>query len=172
MSILYEKFKNMKVDTSWVGLAKEEDYGYFCTPVGADIIGWDNGIHYCLLEGLDEMVFAVNPDTCCDEYVYPLAKSFADFIGLVLACKGTNPLQQIILWDKQHYLDFMADPNEVEYAKSPEVATALSALQETLGIAPMAAPFEYVKAVQQDFDYRNIVFSDEYYDATGRERPE
>lgn len=171
MSVIYEKYRNMTLDTSWLGLAKEEDYHYFCTPVGAEIIGWDNGIHYCFIRGFDEMVFAVTPESSCDYHVYPLAKSFTDFIGLVLACNGANTLQQIILWDKQQFLAFMSDPNEMDYAKSLEVSTALAALQDGLGIAPMAEPFEYVKEVQQSFDYSTIVFRDEYYEITGREPP-
>ena len=89
MSNEYEKFQKLKVDTSCIGLAREENSKYFCTPIGATIIGWDNGIHYIFIKGFDEMVFAVNPDTVCDYYVYPLANNFSDFLSLVLATKGT-----------------------------------------------------------------------------------
>ena len=82
----------------------------FCTPIGAEIIGWDNGIHYCFIEGFGDMVFCVNPETCCDYFVYPIARNFCDFLGLILATGGTNTLQQIIWWDKKMFDDFVNHP--------------------------------------------------------------
>ena len=82
---LYSKLKALSIDASWIGLSIEEGPDYFCTPIGSTIIGWDNGIHYCFIEGFGEMVFCVNPETCCDYYVYPLANNFNDFLSLILA---------------------------------------------------------------------------------------
>lgn len=115
------------------------------------------------------MVFAVNPDTVCDYYVYPLANNFSDFLSLVLATKGTNTLQQIIQWDKQQYMDFSSSPDEVEYASSKKVIEALEAIR-SIGVLPMENPFEYVKKIQNSFQYSKIVFSDEFYDITGQEK--
>lgn len=169
--MLYSKYKKINVDTSWIGLAKETDRRYFCTPIGAEIIGWDNGIHYCFIKGFGDMVFAVNPDTGCDYYVYPLAKSFSDFLGLILTTKGTNILQQMILWDKQEYLDFINSPDEVEWASRKEVTEVINAISSALDIIPIVQPFEYVKEIQGEFDYSKIAFSDEFYDITGIEKP-
>lgn len=75
---VYEGFLNLNINTSFIGLEKRnEDINYFCTPVGAEIIGWEGvgGIHYCFIEGFKDTVFAVNPISCCDKYVYPLANS-------------------------------------------------------------------------------------------------
>lgn len=170
MSKEYEKFKELNIDTSCIGLAQEENPQYFCTPHGATIIGWDNGIHYSFINGFGEMVFAVNPDTCCEYYVYPLANNFSDFLSLVLATKGTNTLQQIIQWDKQQYMDFINSPDEVEYGSQKEVVNSLCAIL-SLGITPMEHPFEYVKTIQKEFNYNKILFNDEYYDVTGKEKP-
>ena len=169
MSNEYEKFQKLKVDTSCIGLAREENSKYFCTPIGATIICWDNGIHYIFIKGFDEMVFAVNPDTVCDYYVYPLATNFSDFLSLVLATKGTNTLQQIIQWDKQQYMDFSSSPDEVEYASSKKVIEALEAIR-SIGVLPMENPLKYVKKIQNSFQYSKIVFSDEFYDITGQEK--
>lgn len=172
MNELYERYKKLNIDGSYIGLEKGDDNGdYFCTPVGAKVIGWDNGIHYCFIDGFDEMIFCVNPDTCCDYYVYPLAKNFKDFIGLILATKNTNVMQQIILWDKQAYEDFINNPDNIEYEKSKEVITALDALR-TLEIAETKDPFTYIKNLQKDFPYDKIQFIDEYYDTLGLERPD
>lgn len=170
-SELYEKFQKLSVDTAWIGLAQEEDRLYFCTPIGATIIGWDNGIHYCVIEGFGEMIFTVHPESCCNYYVYPVAEKFSDFLCLVLATKGTNSLQQMILWDRRQYTDFISSPDEMAYASKQEVMDALNAIQ-AIGISPMEQPFEYVKQIQQQFDYSKIPFSNEYYDVTGREKPE
>ena len=72
MNMLYEKYKNLKIDGSWIGLESGGRMPCFCTPIGTEIIGWDNGIHYCFIEGFGDMVFCVNPETCCDYFVYPI----------------------------------------------------------------------------------------------------
>lgn len=78
---MYEKFCQLNIDGRLIGLEKrnmcEE---YFCTPKNVTIIGWENSIHYCFIRGYRDMVFAVNPETCVDQYVYPLAMNFKDFL--------------------------------------------------------------------------------------------
>lgn len=168
---LLQKYNSLKIHGEYIGLEKGSEVGdYFCTPVGAKVFAWDNGIHYCFIEGFGEMVFCVNPETCCDYYVYPLAKNFDDFLRLVLATKNTNVMQQIILWDKQRYLDFINSLDNVKYDNSAEVVTALNAIRTELGISEMENPFEYIKDVQKDFPYERIKFSDEFYDVTGIDR--
>lgn len=162
----YELFQALSIDTSCIGISKEINTPYFCTPIGAEIIGWDNGIHDCFIQGQGEMIFTVNPETCCDYYVYPIAKNFTDFLRLVLATHGTNTIQQIILWDKQQYTDFVNSPDEIEYSKSPPVKRALTAIQE-FGLSPMPNPYEYVTNIQKSYDYTQIPFSDNFYAATG-----
>ena len=86
----FQKYEKLNIDGTWINLEKGDTRGgYFCTPVGARVIGWENGIHYCFIRGFGEMVFAVNPDSCVEENVYPLAASFRDFLRLLLAC-GTR----------------------------------------------------------------------------------
>lgn len=170
MNNAYEKFKVLNIDTSAIGLSSENSPQYFCTPINSTIIGCDNSIHYIFIDGFGETVFAVNPETCCDFYVYPLAHNFSDFLSLILATKGTNTLQQIIQWDKSQYTSFINAPDEIEYASRKDVQIALTAIQ-SLGIRPMIQPFEYVKAIQKKFDYSKIPFNDDFYDITGNERP-
>ena len=171
MNPLYTKYKNLKIDGSWIGLELGTQTPYFCTPIGAEIIGWDNGIHYCFIKDFGDMVFCVNPETCCDYNVYPIARNFCDFLGLILATGNTNILQQIIWWDKKRFEDFVNSPEEQEWRVRPEVEGALSTIRKGTGIAPIDTPFEYVKAIQKDFDYSKIQYSDEYYEVTGIENP-
>ena len=45
---LYKKFKELNLDTSCLGLIPgSETSDYFCTPLGAKVIGWEgvDGIH-------------------------------------------------------------------------------------------------------------------------------
>lgn len=96
MENIFDKFKKLNLDTSPIGLSIELREPFFCTPIGAQIIGWDNGIHYCFIKGFKEIVFCVNPETCCNYYVYPLAKDFTDFLRLLLSLKTTNAIQQVV----------------------------------------------------------------------------
>ena len=45
----------------------------------------------------------------------------------------------------------------------------LQQLQYELGLLPADNPFEYVKAIQKDFDGSKIQYSNEYYEVTGME---
>ncbi len=172
MNELYQKYQKLNIDGSWIGLNVENNEPYFCTPIGAAIIGWDNGIHYCFIDGFGEMVFAVNPDTCCDYPVYPLAKNFLDFLRLIVAVHGTNLLQQIILWDRETYTSFLNDPNEVEWAARAEVVEVIDTIRKELAISPMGDPFGYVEELQKNFPYEKIPFSNEYYETLGLQHPD
>ena len=63
----YEAYKNKEFDLSAFGVNRcDDDYTYFCTPVGAEIIGCPgvDGIHYCMVAGFGELVFAISPMNC------------------------------------------------------------------------------------------------------------
>ena len=94
---LYEKFEQLDIGFSLLGLEQGDVHGgYFCTPVGAEVIGWEgvDGIHYCFVKGFGEMVFAVNPSNPAGKNVHPLARSFEDFLRLILACGGVAAAEQ------------------------------------------------------------------------------
>ena len=169
MKSWYEQYRELMLDGSWIGLEapNPNDAGpYFCTPVGAQIIGWDNGIHYCFLDGFGQM------EPCGEQYVYPLARDFRDFLRLILAVRNTNPLQQMIGWDKAQYLDFLCSEQALGEDSSKQASAVLDAISDKLGLTPMEQPFEYVKKIQQEFPYQNIVYSNEYYDTLGLSRPD
>lgn len=169
---LYTQFRHSGINTACLGLEQREMLEYYCTPVGADVIGWDwGGVHYCFIPGFGDIVFGVAPENYCGHKVFPIAKNFADFIGLLLATRNTNALLQIINWDKDQFLQYLSTPEEIAYTSGREVSDALSALHTTLGIDPISNPFDYVKALQQDFPYDQIPFSDEYYETTGEAKP-
>ena len=96
---LYEKFKNLHIDFSSLGLEQGGSRSdYFCTPKGAKVIGWEgvDGIHYCFVKGFGEVVFAVNPSNLPGDYVHPLARSFEDFLRLLMACKGLAAVAAVV----------------------------------------------------------------------------
>lgn len=167
---MYEKFCQLNIDGRLIGLEKrnmcEE---YFCTPKNATIIGWENSIHYCFIRGYRDMVFAVNPETCVDQYVYPLAMNFKDFLCLILACGSTTAVEQIIGWSKEQFEAFLvSDDNAV----LPEQKNILDRIKAELKLTSMENPYEYVKAVQEHYDDSKIKFTNGYYDTLGLERPD
>ena len=63
----YKSYKNKEFDLSAFGLNRcGDDYAYFCTPVRADVFASPgvDGIHYCIIEGFGEIVFAISPMNC------------------------------------------------------------------------------------------------------------
>ncbi len=169
---MYEKYCQLDIDGRWIGLERTEvDTVYFCTPVDAKIIGWENGIHYCFIRGYRDMVFAVNPETCVDRYVYPLAMNFKDFLRLILSCGSTTAVEQIIGWSKEQFERFVVSGDN---AIRPEQQKVLDAVRAALKLKPMDEPYEYVRSVQEQFEHcgSEIRYSNEYYDTLGLERPD
>ena len=115
------------------------------------------------------MVFAVNPETCVDRYVYPLAMNFKDFLRLILACGSTMAVEQIIGWSKEQFENFLhSDDNAI----LPNQKAILDKIQSGLKLTPMENPYEYVKAVQEQHDDSKIKFTNDYYDTLGLDRPD
>lgn len=167
---MYEKYCQLEIDGRWIGLEKSElSMEYFCTPVNATVIGWENNIHYCFIRGYRDMVFAVNPETCVESYVYPLAMNFKDFLRLILACGSTTAVEQIIGWSKEQFEAFLVSDDN---AMLPEQKCVLDKIKTTLKLEPMDNPYEYVKAVQEQHDDSKIKFTNNYYDTLGLERPD
>lgn len=167
---MYEKYCQLDIDGRWIGLEKSAlCVEYFCTPINAVVIGWENNIHYCFIKGYRDMVFAVNPESCSDKYVYPLAMNFKDFLSLILACGSTTAVEQVIGWSKDQFESFLISEDN---AKHPEQEKVLSEIKTVLKLEPKENPYEYVKAVQELFDDSKINFSNEYYDTLGLERPD
>ncbi len=169
---MYEKYCQLDIDGRWIGLEKTEmNIEYFCTPVDARIIGWENSIHYCFIRGYSDMVFAVNPETCVDRYVYPLAMNFTDFLRLILSCGSTTALEQIIGWSKEQFESFVVSGDN---AICPQQQKVLDTIRTSLKLKSMDKPFEYVKAVQAQYAncHCEIPYSNEYYDTLGLTRPD
>ena len=54
---LYEKYCGLDMDFSRLSLERgDTEGGYFCDPVGAEVIGWAgvDGIHCCFVEGFGD----------------------------------------------------------------------------------------------------------------------
>ena len=135
MENIFDKFKKLNLDTSPIGLSIELREPFFCTPIGAQIIGWDNGIHY-------------------------------------LSLKTTNAIQQVVWMDKDAFENFMNDPDEVRYTSSEPVQSILQNISSNLEVEPIENPFDYIKKLQKDFPYKEIKFTDEFYNITGLTRQE
>lgn len=169
MLSIYERFNALSIDRSLLCLEYGEigESPYFCYPVNAQPIGFEGCILYCFLPEYGEMVFACNPESCADQYVYPLAANFEDFIRLLLACGTTNPIEQIIWMDRKRFEEHLA--NEIAQLTEEQRAVG-EELRHKLELMPMDDPFDYIKSIQKDFDGSKIQFSDDYYDVLGIER--
>lgn len=165
---LYKKFKRLGIDFSQLGLEPGDTRSdYFCTPKGAEVIGWAgvDGIHCCFVKGFGETVFAVNPSNLPGDYVHPLARSFEDFLRLILAC-GLDAAEQAWMWNRGEFDAFLET-----YPPTPEQRAALDGLQDSLGLTPMEDPYGYIKGVQSGFDYGKIPYSKEYYELMPEPEP-
>ena len=160
MSTLFERYKALNLDSGRIDLEYSENRYKpdWCYPKNATPIGFENGIMYCFIKGYKETVFAANPESCADINVYPLARSFEDFLGLVLACGSANPPEQIIWMSRKQFEEHLKKSLEI---LTNETQAVLKRIREELGITPIENPYDYVKEVQKDFDYSNIKFRKE-----------
>lgn len=69
--------------------------------------------------------------------------------------------------DKMQFEQHIQDERTIQ---TEEQKAVLRLLSKELELSPMENPFEYVKAIQRDFDDSNIKFSDDYYDVLGIEK--
>ena len=82
------QFLKAQIDLEPLGLIMDGPFeAYFCTPKGARIFARSgvDGIHFCFVRGFGETVFAVSPMNGRENCVHPVAKSFRDFLRLLLA---------------------------------------------------------------------------------------
>ncbi len=162
MDKLFQKFLRSGIDLSSVGVERrEENESYFCTPKGAAVFGWAgvDGIHFCFIRGFGSMVFAVSPMNSAPDFVHPLARNFADFLRLLLACGDAAALEQAWMWDEAQFGAFLQ-----ENPPTSEQRQVLSQAAEELKLTPMEQPWRYIRELQSAFDYGKIRYTKEYYD--------
>jgi hypothetical protein len=165
---LFHRFRAMSFLKDVIGLGwSDSDVRYFCTPVGAEVIGWlgIDGIHFCFIPSISsDMVFAVSPMPCGEHYVEPIAHSFQEFLSLVLFCKGASPLEQICYINEEQFLNLLKLEEDNGCAARD---AALNALCTEFRTEAQPNAYQYVKSLQANFDYSTIPFSDEYYGTLG-----
>lgn len=169
--IIYGKFKQLQIeenlDLSACGILPGKFISdYFCTPEGAAVIGWAgvDGIHYCMIEGFGEMIFAVSPMNTPGDYVHPLAKNFEDFLRLLLACGDAGVLEQAHQWNQERFDRLLRENPFTENQKR-----VLDSIKEIVGLTPMEQPFTYMKELRESFDYRKLKFKSDYEEWTPEE---
>ena len=169
MDTLFAQFQQLPIDKSLISLEPGSiEVPYFCYPVSAVPIGFEGAILYCFLPEYGGMVFAANPESCAEIYVYPLAENFAEFLRPILACGSASPVEQIVWMSRERFENHLRAERAIQ---TEEQQAALEMLQSAFGLTPMEDPFSYVKALQESFDGSKVQYSDEYYNCTGLERP-
>lgn len=165
---LLQRFRALPIDFEAIGLIQRSDNDpYFCTPLGADIIGWAgvDGIHYCTVPGLGETVFAVAPMDL-DPYVNPIARNFEEFLRLLITTKDLAAVQQAYMWDREGFDRFTA-----ENPPLPKAEEAIGVIRNAFSLEPIADPYGYITRLQALFSPSLIPWSEEYYDVTGLTPP-
>lgn len=162
MAICYDSFTEMGIDLSPVGvIAGANMVACFCTPKNAEIFGYAgvDGIHYCFVSGFGDMVFTASPMNTPGNYIHPVAKSFEDFLRLLLSCGDAAAIEQAWMWDLPEFETFLQDNQPTQ-----EQEAVLTELTAKTGLRPMEQPWQYIKALQDSFDISKIEFTEDYYD--------
>lgn len=156
------------MDLSLLGLNRgPEEGGYFCTPLGARVIGWAgvDGIHYCTIEGQGETIFAINPMNF-DDYIHPIAESFDVLLRMLLSCHSMDAMEQCYAWAEDQFTAFLID-----YPATPEILEKQNQIREVFQLEPLGDVFGYIKQFQDNYDLSGIRYSEEYYETLGIDPP-
>ena len=154
--LTYRQFLKSDVDLSALGVMRTAQFEpYFCTPKGARVFGRSgiDGIHFCFVRGFGETVFAVSPMNGWEDCVHPVAKSFRDFLRLLLALHDAAAIEQAWQWNAAQLEDF-----EQKHPSSEAQLAVLNRIARTFGLRPMAEPWKYIHTVQVGFDYGKLRF--------------
>ena len=163
-----KQYLSSDLDLSILGLNRgPEEGGYFCTPLGAKVIGWAgvDGIHYCTIEGQGETIFAVSPMNFGD-YIHPIAESFEVLLRMLLSCHSIDAMEQCYAWAKDQFDAFLTD-----YPATTEIQEKQNQIQEIFRLEPLEDVFCYIKQFQDNYDISSIRYSEEYYETLGIEPP-
>ena len=162
MRLTDREFLKAGIDLEPLGVLMQGPFeNYFCTPKGARIFARSgvDGIHFCFVRGFGETVFAVSPMNGRDGCVHPVAKSFRDFLRLLLALHDAAAIEQAWQWNAAQLEDF-----EQKHPSNDEQKAVLEKLVFTFHLRPMAEPWKYIHTVQSGFDYGKLRFSEEFYE--------
>ena len=132
----------------------EGEEHYFCTPLGAKIIGSAgvDGIHFCLAPGR-ETVYAVSPMNGEGERVHPVARNLKDFVRLLLACGSTAAIEQAWQWDKETFIRFVEEDQP-----GAEGRAALEALARAFSLGRMEDPYDYMAKAREGFSESDLTY--------------
>lgn len=166
MKLTYQQFLKREIDLVPLGFERRQvNCAYFCTPKGARILGASgvDGVHFCFVRGFGETVFAVSPMNVPGEYVHPVAKTFRDFLRLLLACHDAAAIEQAWQWNAAQLEDF-----EQKHPSDEAQRAALHQIRTAFHLRPMAEPWKYIHTVQTGFAYEKLRFCEAYYDLVGK----
>lgn len=162
MSIDYERLTELGDELSLVGFEPHQinRYPYYCTPKDANILGWAgvDGIHYCTVPKFGEMIFSVNPMDFGD-CVHPIARNLQDLLEMLLFCGDMAAIEQCYAWDEEQFKAYLLDCPATNEQKA-----VLDKLKNAFSLTPMQSTFEYIKALQAEFDLSEIEYTEDYYD--------
>lgn len=185
-----QKLRQLPVDLSLVELfPAEEDNAYFCTPLGARILGriGVDGVHFCDVPSLGlDLVFAVTPMGEAP-FVYPVATDLHEFLAEVYTCGSAGSIEQLIGIAPERAADFLQfnralcigsdDADELQQAydffgmdgfslpepgKNTAVCHVLNVMADTFALEPIKDIYAHIQSVRRSFDVKNLSFSDEY----------
>lgn len=161
----FAAFLHTGIDLSCCGLIVDNDfYPYFCTPKDASYIGRAgvDGIHFCFVRGFGETIFSVSPMSSFPDYVHPVARSFNDFLRLIISCGDTAAIEQAYAFDHQQFDNFLS---ETKVSADNNQFNSIKNLAEKLNLNPIEDPYKYIRDLQSAFDYSKIKYTEDFYDS-------
>lgn len=185
-----QKLHALPIDLSLIELfPSEEGDAYFCTPLGARILGrlGVDGIHFCDVPALGrDLVFAISP-MGDPPFIFPVAEDLTDFLAEIYTCGSAGSIEQLVSLNPTRAADFLyfnrvlcTETDQVELRRAcqyfgmddqmtPDVernrstANALDVLAKEFSLKPIENIHAHILSVCSSFDIKTLSFPDEYY---------
>lgn len=152
-----QKFFSSSLDTADIGLETDlELESSVFTPTDARILGRANEhIHFCCCP--DGTILGVDRCAAPGENILPIAASFPEFLGLILACKGTYPLLRARYWSRMKF-----EAHAQTCTLSLKQRSILRAIENIYHPPKISDPYDALIAFQDGFDYDSIRLHPDY----------
>lgn len=167
-SVIMSLYRDLliKIGTQYENLLeiafKEDTSPTFCAPLNTMIFARSSySDYYCRIKEFGDMIFMMEFHPQDGHHVHPLAENLEDFMRLLYAVHRIAVLSDV---PYQTADNIYSRIEKIIRDESKESSAAFRMLEEMFPYTPMENPYDYVKNLNEHFDFSRIRYPDEYYE--------
>ena len=162
----FSRFRSSSLDTSGIGLWTDYPWDESLLPEGTRLIGWAHPevVAFCFLEGREDAVFLMDLTAVPEDRLRPVAGSFSEFLGLLVACGTVGSILKLLFPSSLF-------PEDAPAVLTPKQQSILRALRNTYAPPAIPDPQGYLMDLQSKFSPEGPSISQENAPAPSAKKP-